>query len=1384
MRRGVRLTMIGLLCVLVSGGVMASDAAATTGDLTQKPGVAGCWSAVGLCSPGTALAGARSVTVSPDGRSAYAASQAGSAVVVFDRAVDGTLTQKPGTAGCISDTGAGPCVDGTALDNARSVTVSPDGRSAYVASGSIGAVAVFDRAVDGTLTQKPGTAGCISDTGAGPCVDGTALGGAFEVTVSPDGRNAYVASNSSGAVAVFDRAADGTLTQKAGTAACISDTGAGPCGDGTGLGGSLGVVVSPDGTSAYVASFDSAAVAVLDRAADGTLTQRPGTAGCISDTGAGPCVDGTALDGASSVTVSPDGRSVYVASQISSAVAVFDRAADGTLTQKPATAACVSDTGAGPCIDGTALAVAASVAISPDGQSAYVASFDSDAVAVLDRAADGSLTQTPGTAGCISDTAAGPCLDGAALDGNRWVTVSPDGRSVYAASVISGAVAVFDREPPAPPSPPSPAPPPPAEPRPFIKTLRRVPGTPAPATGRPLLLTAEVVGNATRIAWNVDLAGRTSRIVAPVGQKTLRLVPTTAGRLSVSAQPIGPGGSGQTSVTALAVAPTPRTSVTRRLLGAKVLADAPVVAAIDLGPGFDVSDVFDRAGKCMPTTLRAGSLQVDGCMHAIVSVDQIPVAERGILREMTDRLRASPTTAQLNTALEQLNGYLVDAGDVIGVNGLAVTPRDGGSVVIYPELEAVASSNADMAIGSDPRQRISLGNPNRFLLDVGQRVRGEIPLGPLPRVGGLERLAGFGFGTGQVTMRLVPGEPPSTLVTVRLRLPSWLSIGALAAEGEATFRATPDRGLVLQDMRIGPIDADLGAARVKALQIAYRSENDEWEGGGEACVISACLKANVLIAGDALKNLSASLPLPPPGITLFPFVQLYRIGFGGGLDPTRFYGEAGITAYGIYDITARATLAFPSAAAPFRLNRTESPGFPEHLYGVPRDKLTLAASGSAAIKVPFFDRVPFANGHFLYEYPGYFALGGQLLQTFGPLKLDGRMGGEFNAANGRFNVEGGVTTCFTGFSDVADFLGASIDLNVCRGGNGVFSNRGAAGCAKIIWRFGVGYDFRTNSPSFWPFGCKWERYRELNVREKPRTPAATAAQADAGRPPLVVRIRPGERPRALAFRGTDGAPRLRVRSSDGERVEIGPTVVGVRTIRVLRSERWKNTTIGLMRPGTYRIEALPDSPTVSSISQAIESPQASINARVEGRGTRRVLRYRIRDRADQRVTFMEVTSRGTSRPIGTVEGGGRGTLRFSPAPGTERRVVEAQFTIDGWPAERRRVAGFRPPSPRLARPSRLHVRRHGTTLRVAWRGVAGATRHDAVLTPSVGPQRVLRVRGTRATIRRVARTVSGRVAVRAVSTQRKSGAARANFRRIRRPRTGFGPLPKAPRVRR
>jgi len=431
-----------LSCCLASFLAAPAPAAANT-HLTQLAGMAACTSQTGdpPCADGVALDDACSMTVSPDGRSAYVASGMSDAVAVFDRAANGALTQKPGLAGCISDAGAGPCTDGTALNGASSVTVSPDGRSVYVASQYSDSIALFDRSASGTLTQKRGRQGCISEFEINSCVTGRTLAGATSVTVSPDGRSVYVASQIAGAVAVFDRRFNGSLTQKPGAAGCISGSwGDGYCTAGTALDSPTSVTVSADGTNAYVAS--ASAVAVLDRAQNGTLTQRLGKGACVGS--GASCVGATALEGPSSVTVSPDARTVYVASTGSDAVAVFDRGPSGTLSQKPGTASCISNTGAGPCVDGTGLENAYSVTISPDGESAYVAAL-SGAVVILDRTADGVLSQRPGSAGCVSETGAGPCVDGAGLAAATSVTVSPDSRNVYVASAASDAVAAFGR---------------------------------------------------------------------------------------------------------------------------------------------------------------------------------------------------------------------------------------------------------------------------------------------------------------------------------------------------------------------------------------------------------------------------------------------------------------------------------------------------------------------------------------------------------------------------------------------------------------------------------------------------------------------------------------------------------------------------------------------------------------------------------------------------------------------------------------------------------------------------------------------------------------------------------------------------------------------------
>ncbi len=120
----------------------------------------------------------------------------------------------------------------------------------------------------------------------------------------------------------FNRAADGTLSSPS----CVSDVdNAQTCGgvdgganEAQGLDAPLGVAVSPDGTSVYVASGLNHAFARFNRATDGTLSagglhlRRRIRADCGGADG-GP-TEAQGLNSAASVAVSPDGASVVVAS--------------------------------------------------------------------------------------------------------------------------------------------------------------------------------------------------------------------------------------------------------------------------------------------------------------------------------------------------------------------------------------------------------------------------------------------------------------------------------------------------------------------------------------------------------------------------------------------------------------------------------------------------------------------------------------------------------------------------------------------------------------------------------------------------------------------------------------------------------------------------------------------------------------------------------------------------------------------------------------------------------------------------------------------------------------------------------------------------------------
>jgi DNA-binding beta-propeller fold protein YncE len=309
----------------------------------------------------------------------------------------------------------------------------------------------------GTLAQLAGPRGCLVDRSAPTARCGTARAlkgpgpftGSRAIAISPDGRNVYVASSRSDAIAIFTRnPRTGSLSQVAGTRGCVAAKGADGCARAIGLHGPNSVAISPDGRNLYATSRGSNSVTVfLRNPSTGALRQLPGTEGCVSGLPTPGCSSGRALLGPDVVVISPDGRNVYVGSFFGNAVAVFDRAEpDGALTQPAGAAGCIAEGATGGCAGGIALGAPEGMAISRNGTSLYVASALSNALVVLVRdPSTGALAQATDGSGCVVDSPLSGCAPGVQLSGANAVAVSPGKGNVYATSLLSDSVTSFGR---------------------------------------------------------------------------------------------------------------------------------------------------------------------------------------------------------------------------------------------------------------------------------------------------------------------------------------------------------------------------------------------------------------------------------------------------------------------------------------------------------------------------------------------------------------------------------------------------------------------------------------------------------------------------------------------------------------------------------------------------------------------------------------------------------------------------------------------------------------------------------------------------------------------------------------------------------------------------
>ena len=352
----------------------------TTGALTGVGCLTG--TAAPACTQvnNSGLNGPAAVAVSADGRNVYVVGQGDNAIVTLARnPTNGTLTWLS----CIGEPGSS-CANtsGKGLTTGYGVVVSPDGKNVYVSSLSDKAVAVFDRnATTGVLTQKAAPSDCISGPGGASCGVATATGMAnpIGVSISPDGANVYIESGGTmggGDVAEFSRnGSTGALSQLPAPNDQVTGS----------IDGTEDMAFSPDGRFAYANSFANSAIVELSRnTTGGALAQ----IGCVTANAGGCAVDNAhGISGALGVAVSPDGANLYASGPGAAAEASFARnPTTGLLTQLPAPFDCMTDTGSG-CgqVDATGLGGARRVAVAPDGRTVYVAGQGSSALAVLRR---------------------------------------------------------------------------------------------------------------------------------------------------------------------------------------------------------------------------------------------------------------------------------------------------------------------------------------------------------------------------------------------------------------------------------------------------------------------------------------------------------------------------------------------------------------------------------------------------------------------------------------------------------------------------------------------------------------------------------------------------------------------------------------------------------------------------------------------------------------------------------------------------------------------------------------------------------------------------------------------------------------------------------------
>lgn len=917
---------------------------------------------------------------------------------------------------------------------------------------------------------------------------------------------------------------------------------------------------------------------------------------------------------------------------------------------------------------------------------------------------------------------------------------------------------------PAPPvAPPRPAPPKPPAPHATFTNITGNDGGPRPKPGLNIL-NASGTTNASVLRWDVNGDGRPD-VECPASQPYLILHSEALRKFPVRL--IAEGDGGTSKYTAL-ISPAARTGAT---LGA---AESATCAASP--------DEFFLAASppktCAQQNVIFSFVEARGCFTRESDVRDIPSKERAVVRSHYESERVSPTVlsicaqakkgtlpqARCDAAKKLFADKLFDAyvsKKSVKLNGVTITPKNGASVVVYPSLERVISSNAVMVWGG---MRIKLvPGPIDLNLKGNVRITGKAKAGAkLSIPDGQATLLSFdgrkdlpaidGFRlNGQVDLVLKKANGKrSSVGTLRLTLPPTFTLfGGSPPSAETSLAASNSGGPVIDHILLKVPQADFKTIKITDLSFEYRlsggidgdhnpgtsCDRKEWKARGNVYLVGKKSSAGFKLTPPPSQNgigfcrggfkhfggaLTFGGPIPRP--QLFPGVFLDEVNFAIQLHPVLVRGGGQISAVDIAKVRGALLLAFATPREPYKLTANDGPELRplgDRLLTSP----TVALGGNVALSVPGVGDVPLASGAMMYSYPDYIAINGSARFVVPGFGIYGSIAGQASVNRKLYSFYGGVKACLGG-----------VNKGGCLGADAWVTNRGAVACLSILDTLhpGVGFYWR-GKVTVWPFdGCKPSHYWvKFN--------AASVSQAGAGASFKVVK---GEKLKNVKLVGRGGAPLVRVTGPTGQRVDVTGDQFQVapdKSMLGIRQNESNTTYIGTKgRPGTYRVELLPGSAGIAGVTASRPGYDTDFAAKVAGKGAKRTLVYDARKKGGQRVTFFE-KGRNVFHRIGSSMGG-KGKIRFTPAQGAGgTRQIVTTATLDGTPIPNQTLARFHVAgTPRTGSPRAVRAKRRGRTLSISWKKARGAVAYGVVVhyadgherRAEVGPKRrSLRLRG-------------------------------------------------------